>query len=211
MKKKELAKFIYETLQTKYPQVGTFLTHKNAYELLIAVILSAQCTDERVNLVTPNLFTQFPTPESLSNAPLEEVKDKIKSINFFNNKAKNIKQTATILVNNYQSQVPQTLDELIKLPGVGRKTANVVLGQAFNIPGITVDTHVKRVSTKLGFTKNTDPVKAEQDLMKLWPKEWWIDLSSTLILHGRHTCNARKPKCSVCEFKEKCPSSTAPL
>jgi endonuclease III len=203
--KKERALKVFEVLDKTYPDVGTFLVHKNPFELLIAVILSAQCTDARVNIVTPALFETFPSPELLSRGPLELIKEKIKSINFFNNKAKNIQHTAESLVINYKSIVPQTLPELINLPGVGRKTANVVLGQAFNIPGITVDTHVGRVSNRLGFTKHKDAIKAESDLMRLWPKKTWIKYSSVLILHGRNTCQARKPKCESCQFSTYCP------
>jgi endonuclease-3 len=209
MRKKERALKVFDILNKKYPDVGTFLDHKNAFELLIAVILSAQCTDERVNMVTPLLFERFPTPEALYKADVEYIAETIKSINFFNNKAKNIQATAGILFNNYNSVVPDTLDQLVELPGVGRKTANVVLGQAFGKPGITVDTHVKRVSTRLGFTKNTDPVKIEYDLMKCWPKDTWIDYSSIMILHGRHTCKAQRPLCESCEFFEFCPGKMA--
>tara|TARA_A100001015_G_C15032350_1_gene734030 strand:- start:2519 stop:3163 length:645 start_codon:yes stop_codon:yes gene_type:complete len=197
---------IFDTLKRIYPPVTTFLFHKNEFELLIAVILSAQCTDDRVNIVTPSLFEHFPTPESFVAAPLSAIKEQIKSINFFNNKAANIKKTAEILVNKYDSIVPSSLNDLIQLPGVGRKTANVVLGQAFNIPGITVDTHVKRLSNRLKFTREDDAVKVEYDLMKRWPEDTWIDFSTLLILHGRNVCNARKPKCPDCAISMHCPS-----
>ena len=196
--KRERALHIFDYLKNHYPPVTTFLTHKNDFELLIAVILSAQCTDDRVNIVTPSLFDALPTPQAFVNAELNEIKELIKSINFFNNKAINIQKTANILVDKHNGKVPSDLDALIELPGVGRKTANVVLGQAFDIPGITVDTHVKRLSQRLGFTKNDDAVKAEYDLIKIWPQETWIDYSSLLILHGRKVCNARKPKCDDC-------------
>lgn len=209
MRKKERALKVFDMLNEKYPDVGTFLEYKNPYELLIAVILSAQCTDERVNMVTPLLFERFPTPENLYKADIEFIAETIKSINFFNNKAKNIQATAGILFNRYGSVVPDTLEKLVELPGVGRKTANVVLGQAFGKPGITVDTHVKRVSNRLGFTKHQDPVKAEYDLMKCWPKETWTDFSSIMILHGRHTCKAQRPLCDTCEFVEFCPGKIA--
>ena len=197
---------IFDALKSTYPPVTTFLTHQNEFELLIAVILSAQCTDDRVNLVTPHLFKELPTPEAFASAHLDQIKGLIKSINFFNNKAKNIQLTSTILIDRYNSNVPSRLEDLISLPGVGRKTANVVLGQAFDIPGITVDTHVKRLSKRLKFTKNDDPVKIEMDLIKRWPKETWIDFSSLLILHGRKTCNARQPKCDLCSIYKLCPS-----
>ncbi len=204
-KKKERALEIYTHLIKTYPNLTTFLIHKNTFELLIAVILSAQCTDERVNLTTPALFDALPTPESMAQAPLENIKELIKSINFFNNKAKNIKDCAAKLVHLHASKVPNTLEELVKLPGVGRKTANVVLGQAFGIPGITVDTHVKRLCHRMGFTKHNDAVKAEKDLMKLWPPETWNDFSTTLIVHGRSICSARKPNCPSCFLNKLCP------
>ena len=203
--KQHRAVTIFDILKDTYPPVTTFLTHKNEFELLIAVILSAQCTDDRVNMVTPALFDSLPTPQAFVDADLDDIKDLIKSINFFNNKAKNIQATAQILLDDHDGTVPPNLDDLIKLPGVGRKTANVVLGQAFDIPGITVDTHVKRLSQRLGFTKHDDAVKAEFDLNSIWPKETWIDFSSLLILHGRKVCNARKPKCSECVVREYCP------
>ncbi|RAP24106.1 endonuclease III [Candidatus Marinamargulisbacteria bacterium SCGC AG-343-K17] len=197
---------IFDVLKSTYPPVTTFLTHKNDFELLIAVILSAQCTDARVNMVTPALFDHLPTPQAFVDAELDDIKELIKSINFFNNKAKNIQATAQVLLEVYNGQVPADLNKLVELPGVGRKTANVVLGQAFDIPGITVDTHVKRLSQRLGFTKNDDAVKAEMDLIKRWPEEIWIDMSSLLILHGRQICNARKPKCQECSISSLCPS-----
>ncbi len=197
---------IFDILKNSYPPVTTFLTHNNEFELLIAVILSAQCTDERVNMVTPQLFQELPTPKAFVDAPLSQVKDLIKSINFFNNKAANIKKTAEIIVHEHDGVVPNTLDHLIKLPGVGRKTANVVLGQAYDIPGITVDTHVKRLSKRLKFTRNDEPEKIEVDLMKRWPVDTWIDFSTLLILHGRNVCNARKPNCLDCIISMHCPS-----
>lgn len=207
MNKKERALHVYANLDKKYPNVTTFLTHNSTFELLIAVILSAQCTDARVNLVTPNLFKRFPNPENLAYADIDSVRNAIKSINFFNNKAINIQKTAKLIYEKYNNTVPDTLDALIELAGVGRKTANVVLGQAFGIPGITVDTHVKRVSNRLGFTKHTDAVKAERDLMTLWPKNIWSNFSTVLILHGRDVCDSRKPKCDLCSFGQICPSS----
>jgi len=199
---------IFKALQLEYPPVTTFLDHKNTFELLIAVILSAQCTDARVNMVTPALFDAFPTPKSFVNAHLDDIKSAIKSINFFNNKAKNIQKTCEIIINRFNNKVPRSLNDLITLPGVGRKTANVILGQAFQIPGITVDTHVKRLSTRLGFTNQNDAVKAEFDLIKRWPEDIWIDMSSLLILHGRSICHARKPMCLDCIISQHCPLST---
>lgn len=197
----------FKTLQATYPPVSTFLTHEGPFQLLIAVILSAQCTDQRVNQVTPALFAKYPDAHSLSKAPLEAIKSCISSINFFNTKAQNIQKTATILDQDYAGVPPQSLEQLIQLPGVGRKTANVVLGQAYQIPGITVDTHVKRLSQRLGYTTQTDANKAEQDLISLWPESIWIDFSSLLILHGRNICKARKPNCDACPLILNCPSA----
>lgn len=197
---------IFDVLKDTYPPVTTFLTHRNEFELLIAVILSAQCTDERVNMVTPALFDALPTPRAFLNAELDYIKSFIKSINFFNNKAKNIQATAQRLVDDFNCQVPPDLDALVTLPGVGRKTANVVLGQAFDIPGITVDTHVRRLSQRLGFTTHEDAVKIEMDLIKRWPIDIWIDMSSLIILHGRKICDARKPNCFDCSISSFCPS-----
>ena len=197
---------VFNILKEHYPPVTTFLTHNNEFELLVAVILSAQCTDARVNLVTPALFDVLPTPQAFASAPLDDIKSLIKSINFFNNKAINIQKTSQMLLDIHRGIVPSTLNELIQLPGVGRKTANVVLGQAFNIPGITVDTHVKRLSNRLGFTTKKDAVKAEFDLIKRWPQDIWIDMSSLLILHGRQICDARRPKCQTCVISKFCPS-----
>ena len=204
-KKSERAQRVYSVLDELYPNVSTFLTHNNTFELLIAVILSAQCTDERVNMVTPGLFQRFPNPKALMDGPLEDIKESIKSINFFNNKSINIQRTADIIHNQYNDVVPDQLDDLIKLPGVGRKTANVVLGQAFGKPGITVDTHVKRLVRRLGFTKESDPVKVEYDLMKIWPDSIWSNFSTVLILHGRLVCKASSPKCDQCQVVSFCP------
>jgi len=195
---------VFTILKNKFPNVSTFLTHDNPYQLLIAVILSAQCTDQRVNLVTPKLFERFPTPKDLANAPIDHIADTIKSINFFNNKAKNIQKTAALIHTHHNDKVPPDLDILITFAGVGRKTANVVLGQSFGIPGITVDTHVNRVSNRLGFTKHKDAVKSEKDLMACWPKDMWIDFSTILILHGRTRCKSQKPDCQNCELLPHC-------
>jgi endonuclease-3 len=201
------AKIVFSRLTSRFPNVGTFLDHRNAFELLIAVILSAQCTDARVNMVTPGLFEQFSTPAELANAPIAQIESAIKSINFFRSKSQRIKETAKILCDRYHSEVPDQLDDLIQLPGVGRKTANVVLGQVFGQPGITADTHVKRVSKRLGFTLHTDPVKVEFALMKVWDQSTWTDFSSILILHGRETCHARRPICESCILSDICPQA----
>jgi endonuclease-3 len=207
MKKTILALEIFERLKKIHPDAHCELIHTNAFELLIATILSAQCTDLRVNQVTPKLFKKYPTPEKLSNASLEEVQEIIKSVNFFRNKSKNLISCAQMLVDDYNSEVPKCVESLSKLPGVGRKTANVVLGNAFNInTGIVVDTHVKRTSHLLGLTKETDPEKVELDLMKLFPNDQWTDLSHLLIFLGRRTCIARRPHCDICQLRDLCPS-----
>lgn len=203
--KKIRAKLIFTQLIKHHPPLSTFLTHKNSFELLIAVILSAQCTDERVNLTTPKLFESFPTPELLAKAEVSRVEGLIKSINYYRTKSKNIIQTAKLMVESFNSQVPNTLDELILLPGVGRKTANVMLGQAFGKPGITVDTHVRRLVKRLGFTKHNDATLIEYDLQKSWPVDIWTDLSTHLIYHGRQVCSPRKPDCLTCVVNEHCP------
>lgn len=203
--KKNRATLIHTTLVESHPKLSTFLTHKNTFELLIAVILSAQCTDERVNLTTPQLFNIFPSPIKLAHAELSDVEQLIKSINFFKTKSKNIIKTSQYIVDNFNKQIPDTLEELITLPGVGRKTANVVLGQAFGKPGITVDTHVRRLVRRLGFSKQKDATLIEFDLQKSWPEKLWTDLSTHLIYHGRQICAPRKPKCEICKIKEFCP------
>ena len=209
MKKNELALEVFKRLKKLYPDAHCELNYSNPFELLIATILSAQCTDVRVNMVTPALFKKFPTPQKMAKAKLEDVQEAIKSINFFNNKSKALIGCAQILVGKFQSEVPKTVEELGQLPGVGRKTANVVLGNAFNInTGIVVDTHVKRTTFLLGLTKNTDPEKVEQDLIKLFPNDTWTELAHLLIFLGRRTCIARRPQCDLCVLKDICPSAT---
>lgn len=208
MKKIELAQTIVDRLRKVHPDAHCELNHSNAYELLLATILSAQCTDVRVNIVTPALFKKYPTPQKLARAPLAEVQEIIKSINFFNNKAKSLIGCAQMLVEKYKGEVPRTVEELEELPGVGRKTANVVLGNAFNInTGIVVDTHVKRTAHLLGLTKQTDPVKVELDLMKIFPNDTWCEISHLLIFLGRRTCVARRPQCDLCSLKDVCAAS----
>lgn len=205
MKKKEKALAVYERLKKLYPDAHCELNHSNPFELLIATILSAQCTDVRVNMVTPALFKKYPTALKLSKAKLEDVEEAIKSINFYKNKSKSLIGCAQLLMTKFQGEVPRTVEELSELAGVGRKTANVVLGNAFNInTGIVVDTHVKRTSLLLGLTKETDPVKVEEDLMKLFPNEVWTELSHLLIFLGRRTCIARRPQCDLCSLKDLC-------
>jgi endonuclease-3 len=206
---REVAAEIARKLMANYPDADCELTFGSDYQLLIAVILSAQCTDQQVNKVTAKLFKQFPTARDLAQADLEQIKDIVRPTGYFNAKAKNIQACAQALVTTYGGAVPGTLEELILLPGVGRKTANVVLGVAHNIPGFTVDTHVQRLSRRLGFTKNSDPLKIELDLQKLFPKDKfdWTKLSITIIWHGRRCCYARKPDCASCPVQDLCPSS----
>lgn len=207
MKKQDRALAVFERLRNIYPDAHCELHHSNAFELLVATILSAQCTDVRVNMVTPSLFKKYPTPQKLAKAKLEDVEEAIRSINFYRNKSKSLIGCAQQLMENHGGDVPRTIEELSELPGVGRKTANVVLGNAFNInTGVVVDTHVKRTSHLLGFTKHTDPEKIEQDLMKLFPNEHWTELPHLLIFLGRRTCIARRPQCDLCDLKELCPS-----
>lgn len=197
---------VLKRLKKHYPDAHCALNFTNPYELLIATILSAQCTDVRVNIVTSELFRQFPDPLSMSKAPVLKIENLIKSTGFFRNKAKNIKACCEQLVKNYNGEVPKTLEELHQLPGVGRKTANVVLGNAYNIAsGVVVDTHVMRLSNRLGWVKSADPVKIESLLNKSCPKSDWIMLSHYLIAHGRSICVARSPKCEKCFLNEACP------
>lgn len=190
-----------------YPHAHTELDFKTPLELLIATILSAQCTDKRVNLVTPALFKKYRTARDYARAPQSDLENAIKSTGFFRSKTKSIRGATAIIAEKFGGTVPTTMDELCELPGVGRKTANVVLGNAFGKnEGIVVDTHVARLSQRLGLTKQTDPVKIESDLMKLVPREHWTDWSHWLIWHGRRRCYARKPDCSNCEVFKLCPS-----
>jgi len=209
--KRERAAEIYDRLEDLYPDAHCALAHRNAFELTVATILSAQCTDERVNMVTPELFRRFPDPESLAGARQEEVEELVHSTGFFRNKAKNLIGMAEALTDLHGGEVPQTLPELVKLPGVGRKTANVILGNAFGIDqGVVVDTHVKRLARRLGLTRQTDPVKVEKDLVKLFPRERWTMLAHLLIFHGRQVCGARKPLCGACALADVCPSAPTP-
>ncbi|HEY8462292.1 MAG TPA: endonuclease III [Blastocatellia bacterium] len=206
---RERAGRIIRALKKAYPQAACALNHANPFELLIATILSAQCTDERVNIVTATLFRKYRRPEDYAAVAREELERDISSINFFRNKAKSIQEASRLLVEKFNGQVPQTLEDLVELPGVGRKTANVVLGSGFGIPtGVVVDTHVSRLSQRLGLTENKQPEKIEADLMELLPKKEWIDFSHRLIRHGRGICQARKPSCEKCGLETHCPSST---
>lgn len=201
---------VYEILEATYPDAHCALDHRNAFELTVATILSAQCTDERVNLVTPALFEAFPDAASLAQARIEEVEALVRSTGFYRNKAKNLVGMAEVVVARHGGEIPTAMDDLVELPGVGRKTANVVLGNAFGIDeGIVVDTHVKRLSNRLGFTRKEDPVKVEEDLVKLFARDRWTQLSHILIFHGRQQCPARKPRCAGCPVNHLCPSSIA--
>jgi endonuclease-3 len=207
VKKNDKALEIYRRLAKTFPDAHCELNHETPFQLLIATILSAQCTDVRVNMVTPLLFKTFPTPEKLAQASQLSVEEIIRSTGFYKNKAKNIVGCAQALVTHHEGQVPQSIDELAALPGVGRKTANVVLSNCFNInEGVVVDTHVKRISTLLGLTKEETPEKIENDLMKLFPKKDWGMLSHLMIFLGRRTCIARRPQCDLCVLIDLCPS-----
>jgi endonuclease-3 len=196
---------IFAELDQIFPQATCALHHRNAWELLVATILSAQCTDERVNKVTPILFAKYPTVEALANAPQDELANDIRSTGFFNNKARSVIGAARKIVADFKGKVPETMDELLTVPGAARKTANVVLGTAFGIAsGIVVDTHVQRIARRLDLTKNEDPVKIEQDLMKIVPPQRWILFSHQVIHFGRQICIARKPRCASCPLDPVC-------
>lgn len=205
MTKKEKVINILEILNEKFGKPECALKYNTPFELLVAVILSAQCTDVRVNIVTSEMYKKVNTPEQFANLPVEEIEEMIKSTGFYRNKAKNIKLCSQQLLNEYNGEIPQEMDKLVKLAGVGRKTANVVRGEIWGLAdGITVDIHVKRLSNLIGLTKNDDPIKIEQDLMKIVPRDSWIDFSHYLILQGRDKCIARRPKCQECEISGYC-------
>ena len=205
MTKKEKVINILEILNEKFGKPECALKYNTPFELLVAVILSAQCTDVRVNIVTSEMYKKVNTPEQFANLPVEEIEEMIKSTGFYRNKAKNIKLCSQQLLNEYNGEIPQEMDKLVKLAGVGRKTANVVRGEIRGLAdGITVDTHVKRLSNLIGLTKNDDPIKIEQDLMKIVPRDSWIYFSHYLILQGRDKCIARRPKCQECEISGYC-------
>lgn len=204
MNKKEILKII-DILEKEYPDAKCNLNFTTNFELLVAVILSAQCTDERVNMVTPIIFKKYNTPERMMNISLSTLEDIIRPCGFFKVKSKNIKELSRILVEKYNSEVPHLIEDLISLPGVGRKTANVVLSEAFNAPvGIAVDTHVKRVSSRIGLSKEISPDKIEQDLLKLIPSKYYKQINHLLIYHGRSCCKAQNPKCEKCVLQKYC-------
>lgn len=205
-KEKEHAKEVFDILKKEYPEVKSALDFSTPFELIIATILSAQCTDARVNIVTKDLFIKYKTPQDFLNVPVEELEKDIFSTGFYHNKAKSIKNCSKVLVEKYNGEVPADFDALTELPGVGRKTASVVAANAFGIPAIAVDTHVKRLANLLGFIKSDDPEKIEMRLKELLPEEEWINSSHYLISHGRKICIARRPKCLECVLGEICPS-----
>jgi endonuclease III len=204
-RKKAPVPALLDALADAYPDAKCGLDFRSPLQLLIATVLSAQCTDKQVNLVAPALFKRFPTAAAFANANLADIEGMIRSTGFFRNKAKNIQECCKMLIERFGGKVPQTLEELVHLPGVGRKTANVVLGDAFGQPGITVDTHCGRLSRRLGLTTHTDPVKVEHDLMRQLPRGEWTSFSHRIIAHGRQVCHARRPNCEHCPLERRCP------
>jgi len=204
--KKVRAKVIYRQLSKNYPNVRCELDYKNAFQLLVATVLSAQCTDKRVNQTTPALFKKYPNPQKMAKADLKDIQNLVKSTGFFRAKAKNIKGLSNKIMEEFEGKVPSNLEDLITLPGVGRKTANVVLGHAFGIPGITVDTHFGRLSRRFGWSKQNNPVKVEFEVGELIPQKEWTNLSQRMIWHGRRVCHSRKPACGACALAKLCPS-----
>jgi endonuclease-3 len=199
---------ILRALDEAYPNAVCALNHKTPWELLVATILSAQCTDVRVNMVTPELFCRFPTPAAMAEAPIPELEDLIRTTGFFRNKAKSIKGAAQTIVERFAGQVPRTLEELITVPGAARKTANVVLGVSYGLAeGVVVDTHVFRIARRLSLAKGDTPQKVEEELMRVLPQEKWIDFSHQVIHHGRQVCIARNPKCNICNLEQLCHSA----
>jgi endonuclease-3 len=204
--KKKRAKAIYRVLSRRYPNVRCELDFNTPYQLLVATVLSAQCTDKRVNSVTPALFERFPNPKMMAAANLRTIESIIKSTGFFRAKARNIKDLSLKILKDFGGKVPSNLDDLVTLPGVGRKTANVVLGHAFDVPGITVDTHFGRLSRRFGWTVERDPVKVEFEVAELIPQAEWTNLSQRMIWHGRRICHSRRPTCGACPLAKLCPS-----
>lgn len=203
---RERAPRVLELLKRRYPNPGTVLEHSSPWQLLVATVLAAQCTDERVNKVTPVFFARWPTPKELACATIEEIEEVIRSTGFYHNKAKNLLGAAKMLVERYNGEPPRTMAELVKVPGVARKTANIVLFGGYGInEGMAVDTHVKRISHRLGLTAQTDPVKVERDLMALFDSSEWGDLNHRMVQFGRDVCNARTPRCGICEMADFCP------
>jgi endonuclease-3 len=204
--KKVRAKAIYRQLTKSYPNVRCELDYNSAFQLLVATVLSAQCTDKRVNQTTPALFKKYPNPRKMAKADLKDIQRLVKSTGFFRAKAKNIKALSNKIIEDFDGDVPSNLEDLITLPGVGRKTANVVLGHAFGIPGITVDTHFGRLSRRFGWSKQSDPVKVEFEVGELIAEKEWTNLSQRMIWHGRRVCHSREPACGACPLAKLCPS-----
>ena len=205
---KQKAIEILDILKNTYPDAKCSLDFNTPFELLIAVILSAQCTDERVNKTTPILFSKFDTPKDFASAELTDIEDLIHPCGFYKNKAKNIKATSIILLDKFNGEVPHTMEELITLPGVGRKTVNVVMLEAFHNPqGVAIDTHAKRISNRIGFSKEKDPIKIEKDILNLFSKEYYYDINHILIWHGRNICKSQNPLCEKCSIKNLCKNS----
>lgn len=208
---RERSRMVLEMLTKRYPHPATYLHHETPWQLLVATALSAQCTDDRVNMVTPGLFSRWPGPGEMAEAPLADVEEAIRSVGLYRSKAKNITAAAKRVVEVYGGEPPKTIAELTTLPGVARKTANIVLSSGYGInEGIAVDTHVKRITHRLGLTKQTDPVKVERDLMQLFPQKEWGDINHRLVLFGRSVCTARSPKCGECEMQAFCPRLEPP-
>lgn len=204
MDKKNRVDSIVEELDKLYPEADCSLEYKDPLQLLIATQLAAQCTDARVNIVTKTLFQKYKNVYDFAKANIEELEEDIRSTGFYRNKARNIINCCRMLIENYEGKVPANMEELLKLPGVGRKTANLVLGDIFGIPGVVVDTHAKRLSNRIGLSSNTDPEKIEYDLMEILPREKWSKFCHQLVLHGRAVCGAKKPKCESCSIRELC-------
>jgi endonuclease-3 len=206
LRKKARAKAIYRILTKNYPNVRCELVYKNPYQLLVATVLSAQCTDKRVNQTTPALFKKYNSIKKMAAADIKDLQKLVKSTGFYRAKAKNIKNLSQKILTDFNGKVPSNIEDLVTLPGVGRKTANVVLGHGFNIPGITVDTHFGRLSRRFGWSDQKDPVKVEFEVAKLIPQRQWTNLSQRLIWHGRRVCHSRRPACGACAIAKLCPS-----
>jgi len=206
---RERAAEVFERLHDAYPDACCSLKHKNPLQLLVATILAAQCTDVRVNQVTKTLFKKYRKAKDYAGAPRKDLEEAIRTCGFFRQKAASISSACSRLVEDHGGRVPGALDELVALEGVGRKTANVILGECFDTPGLVVDTHVRRLANRLRFTRNDDPVKIERDLMKIWPRDTWTLFSHCLVFHGRAVCLARKPRCEDCPISDLCPFPTA--
>ena len=203
--KQDIAIKIIDKLRETYPDATCSLDFSTPFQMLVSVVLSAQCTDERVNKTTPNIFEKYPTVYDFYNMDISTLEDLIHPCGFYKTKAKSLKAASKMIVEVYNGEVPKTMEELIKIPGVGRKSANVIMLEAFKNPqGIAVDTHAKRISNKVGFSKELDPLKIEQDLLKIFPKKYYYDVNHLLVWHGRKTCTARNPKCSECSIKKLC-------